>query len=93
MYVGRSAAHKPSQVSLIMLKTVDFPILKLNDYSCFESPVARYFRQTQRRSFPGIGIHDRHASFVMYGATVLSKCSNLSGDILRNLEILINVEK
>ena len=79
MYVGCSAAHKPSQFSFIMLQTVDFPILKLNDCSCCESPVARYFRQTQRRSFAGIGILDRHAFFVMYGATILSKCSNLSG--------------
>ena len=40
----------------------------------------------QRRSAGGMGALDLQPSFLITGATILNKCSNLSGDILMYLK-------
>ena len=93
MYTSFKAAQIPSQVSLMILETVTLPILKVNDYVACESPAARYRRHKHRCSLAEIAILDLQHCLVIYGATRLSRCSNLSGVILINLQMIKKINK
>ena len=63
---------------------MDLPILNAMDWDCWESPVARYPRETMSLSAGAIGFLDRHG---MKGSTSASKCWKHSGDILEKLSL------
>ena len=74
-----------SQVSLTMLATVVFPMLKLKAWLCWASPSARYLRVAISFSWGVITSLEWHGFFVVSGPRSPRRCWNLSGDILVNL--------
>ena len=58
----------------IILQTVTQPTLKLNDYGCWKSPVARYLIAVTNISAGAIASRLLHGFSAMKGATKPSKC-------------------